>query len=227
MQDALIWTGFYNGLKDGGWGGNTESAFRNWRRANNVAAANVLSDNELSLLLSQGAAARGAVGWRIITDQQTGAVVGYPTRFVTPRAIQNGTDYGGDGGMDIKVRRYRASLDGVRASLTSMARAPDVAVVNYRLDRPNRQVISYDLTSRSTVYVRADRVGEEWVGFVIRVQQEPAYDHITGALSADFNAAGIATRLLPSEMPTLGPLMAQIAAARGGSAPTPALMPDS
>lgn len=226
VQDALIWTGVYNGLKDGGWGANTESAIRDWKRANDLAPDTGLSRDELRRLLSQAAAARGVVGWRTVTDQQTGAVVSYPARLLSPRPVQNGTDYGGDDGVDIKVRRYRTSLDGIRASLASMLRAPDVARINYRLDRPNRQVVSYDVTSHATVYVRADRVGEDWVGFVIRVRQAPAYDHMIGALSADFDAVGgTAAPMLPSDMPTLGPLMAQIAAARSDPAPDTAAPP--
>lgn len=220
VQDALIWTGFYNGLKDGRWGAGTESAIREWRRANGLAPDGGSSRDDFQRLLSQAATARGAVGWRTVTDGQTGATVGYPARFLASRPVQDGTDYGGDAGVDIKIRRYRTSLDGIRASLASMARAPDVVAVTYRLDRPNRQVVSYDVASRATVYVRADRVGEDWVGFVIRVQQMPAYDHMIGALSADFDAAGgTATRPLPSDMPTLGPLVMQAAAARGDPAP--------
>lgn len=220
VQDALIWTGFYNGLKDGGWGAGTKNAIRDWRRANGLAPDGGSSRDDLQRLLSQATAARGAVGWRTVTDGQTGATMGYPARFVAPRPVQDGTDYGGDAGVDIKVRRYRTSLDGIRTSLASMARAPDVVAVNYRFDRPNRQVVSYDVASHATVYVRADRVGEDWVGFVIRVQQAPAYDRMIGAMSADFDAAGgTATRPLPSDMPTLGPLMAQAAAARSDPAP--------
>ena len=155
-----------------------------------------------------------AVGWRVLFDEQTGAAIGYPTQYITPRPVENGTDYGGSDGVEIKVRRYRTTVDGIRTSFFTMGHGAEVARVNYRLDRSNRQVISYDLASSSTVYARADRTGEEWVGFVIRVQQVPRYDHLIGALSADFDASGSIATPDVNEMPTLRPLLAKVLAAR-------------
>jgi len=215
IQDALIWTGYYNGLKDGGWGNRVEQALREWKRANGFAFDNSLSRNELYSMLSQAASAREAAAWRTVTDQKTGATIGYPARFISPSPAQNGTNYSGNAGINLEVRRYRMSLEAVRTSLGSMARAPDVVRINYRLDRPNRQVLSYDVAPNATVYIRADRLGDDWIGISAKVEHKPAFNNIILAISASFDAAGGAAANPPlSEMPTLGPLMAQIGTAR-------------
>ena len=63
VQDALIWTGNYVGLKDGVWGKGTVDSVRNWRRANNLQPAVSLRPAEMTSLLTQAATAKNALNW--------------------------------------------------------------------------------------------------------------------------------------------------------------------
>ena len=221
VQDALIWTSTYVGLKDGGWGRLTAEAARNWRRANNLRPSETFNEAELTLLFRQAIRARDAVGWTMFQEPHTGVWVGYPARFVEPRERRNpspevfATDFkGGDGAIHLTaIRNGSEDVNGVRKLFGIMAGGGGVAAVGYRLDREHRQVISLDLHAGSTVYFRMDRHGAEWRGFLVSVRKgRDDLSRVISAFSAEFSPTGRSVIDDPFDAPVLGPIVNRLMA---------------
>ncbi len=191
VQDALIWTDNYTSLKDGVWGKGSVEGIRNWRLANALPPAVSLRPAEMSTLLRQ-AAAKAGFRWTVLVDPASGATIGVPLSLVSAHAWADETEYTGDKGVSLKVRSTSASIDTIRAMLGERASGADLQHLAYRLDKPDRQVLSYDSVDGSSVYVRLDRVADGWRGFSARVSHGfPAYTSLITAFSADFDAAGV------------------------------------
>lgn len=220
VQDALIWTSTYIGLKDGGWGRLTAEAARNWRRANDLRLSETFTEAELTLLFRQAIRARDAVGWTMLQEPHTGAWVGYPARLVAPgeRRSPNPGVFAtafkrGDGTVELDLMRNGMDLSGVRDFMGLVAQGKGVASVGYRLDREHRQVISVDRHDGFTTYFRFDRLGVEWRGFVVSVQKgRDDLSRIIGAVSAEFSPTGRSVIDDPFDAPVLGPIVNRLMA---------------
>ncbi len=218
VQDALIWTGNYMGLKDGVWGKASVDGIRSWRLASGLPPAVSLRPAEMAAMLRQAAAAKAAVRWALLVDP-AGPVVGVPLGLVTARAGADGTQYLGDKGVSLVVRAVSASIETVKARLADLLGSADFQHLVYRLDKPDRQVLSYDSGDGSSVYVRFDRVADGWRGFSARVVHGiPAYASLVTAFSADFDPFGMLPALPDaSNAPQLFSLLPVFSAPAAGS----------
>ena len=176
LQDAMIWASSYGSLKDGGWGRLASEANRNWRRENNLRQSETFTEAELTLLFQQSLRAREAVGWTMAYEPHTGVWMGYPARYVqpgehrTPSPGTRATDFRGpDDAVSITALRNGMDMAGIRGLMNMFAGMDGIAKINYRLGREHRQVVSGDLHNGSTIYVRFDRFGAEWRGFLLKV----------------------------------------------------------
>jgi S1-C subfamily serine protease len=240
VQDALIWHGVYAGLKDGGWGNMTANGVREWRRQKGLRPSETFSVAELSLLFEGAIQARNAVGWSLGRDPNAGVWMGVPAGLLQPAKLRagfdhflTGTDYGGrDDRVYINVRRFVGDLNVARQTI--MAAVDTLremgGTLGYRLDRQERQVASVDIPGQGSApgrsaYVRYDRVGNEWRGFVVIAKQnDPLVRNVIAATSAEFNPLGTPT--VSGDGPTLTPILASLAArgviAGGSTAPATA-----
>ncbi len=236
VQDALIWNSVYAGLKDGGWGRMSADGVREWRRARGLRASETFTAAELATLFESAIRARNAVGWGHHVDPNTGAWVGLPMGLLKRPARQPGptpngvtTVYEGiDDRLRVEVMNLNDGVDSARRFITG-ARATMIengGVERYRLDRPDRQVVSYDVRGL-TLYMRFDRVGTEWRGFVILTKQNiPQLRNVITAVSAEFNPLGSPT--ISGDGPTISPILASLAArgvVAGGTPPLAATTP--
>jgi S1-C subfamily serine protease len=236
LQDALIWSGVYVGLKDGGWGRMSAEAVREWRRQRGLRSVETFSTAEFSALFEDAIRARNAVGWANRVDPNTGVWIGLPMGLLRPGERREpflhftaGTDYGGsDGRMEVTTRTFRGDIVVARETVGA---AIDVfkdagGVITYRLDRPDRQVASLDAQGRS-VYIRYDRSGSDWRGFIVVVKQNDALTrNIITAISAEFNSLGSPT--VGGDAPVLGPVLGALASrgiVAGGTAPVASATP--
>lgn len=214
LQDALIWTTSYFALKDGSWGPNSAEAARAFRRGNGLPPSDAFSRRELMLLLEIAERARREVGWTTWRDPNAQAWVGYPGRLASPTQRDAsrgliGTDYFGPG-FTLMTFRVVGTIVQQRELMRTLAANSEIQTVTYRLDREHRQVLSYRMRERS-VYIRFDRVGDEWRGFhVSHDDTNPAFGPLITAVSAEFAPSGSPEPVDLRDAPTLGPILAAI-----------------
>jgi S1-C subfamily serine protease len=200
VQDALIWNGVYAGLKDGGWGRMTVEGVREWRRRNSLRASETFTMAELSMLFEGAVRARDAVGWTMERESETGLWFGYPSALLPTRKAVSRKVFDAevslespDGSISIALRRWSAPSVVVIDFINEFANAyrSGGGSLTYRLDRPDRQVVSLEHRGFS-IYTRFDRVGAEWRGFsIVAKQNEPLVRSLIPAMSAEFNPLGI------------------------------------
>jgi hypothetical protein len=191
LQDALIWVSDYVGLKDGAWGRMSDTALRNWLRVANSPNPSLLTNTDVGTLLFLADAAKEQVGWKVWRDPAMQAHVGYPAGLVTVRqeADGKGTIYEGNQGFYLVTRVLTESLAEMRETLNALGVA-DGNTPGYRLDKPDRQVITASRPGM-TMYVRFDRVGIEWRGFIVMVRaNDPRLSKLITAVSTEFSASG-------------------------------------
>lgn len=78
LQNALVWTGDYNGVVDGEFGPRTRAAIRSFQRGLGAHATGYLTEGEIARLEAARIAAVGAAGFRVVEDHETGIRVGLP-----------------------------------------------------------------------------------------------------------------------------------------------------
>lgn len=234
VQDALIWTGHYTGLKDGGWGTGTDRALQAWRQASGFTPGGLLSRAELVALFTKAVRARAEVGWTMGRDPNTGFWLGWPSRIVkSPRLIRGdlsfGSDYDADTNDQLEIATRVTRMDG-RALVNELttgeyARRIGVAHVGYRLDRNDRQVASFDTSGGRSFYVRYDRIGGEWRGFTVSGRSGSPSLGLIAPISAEFT--GAPTPTVNSSDPRDAPILAQVLSfVIAPSTPPPAVATD-
>lgn len=82
VQDALVWTGHYDGRLDGAFGPRTRQAVRHFQASIGESATGYLTEAQLGLLQAARQDAVAAAGFRIVDDLETGIRIGIPTALV-------------------------------------------------------------------------------------------------------------------------------------------------
>lgn len=221
LQDALIWVGQYGGLKDGGWGAGTDRALQGWRRSSNLSTDSLISRAELVALFEKALSVRTEMGWTLGRDSNTGFWFGWPAKIVRgPQPFRDDVSYGsdyearGEGQLRLTTRVTRADA---RSLINDFAKGESgrrlgVTQVNYRLDRPDRQVVSLDTSNGTTIYIRYDRFGSEWRGLSVAGKGGIAPLWLIAPISAEFTGAPTPTvnATEPGQAPIIGSVLAFI-----------------
>ncbi|MDR3497532.1 MAG: peptidoglycan-binding protein [Ancalomicrobiaceae bacterium] len=84
IQDALIWTGDYNGGVDGTFGKGTLDALKSFETKHKLTAAGTVDAGEMKAIVEAGTSARTAAKFTILTDAATGIAIGVPLALVGP-----------------------------------------------------------------------------------------------------------------------------------------------
>jgi peptidoglycan hydrolase-like protein with peptidoglycan-binding domain len=128
-QEALAWTGHYDGPIDGRPRSALRTSVTRFQRESGFRPTGHLSAQELDYLLEEGDSVRAAVGYEPFTDPQTGITIGIP-RALTPRMEQSerGTRFAAeDDRVSIELVRFpETDLAGFRRVI--MAGHPDLRV---------------------------------------------------------------------------------------------------
>lgn len=129
IQEALAWTGHYDGPIDGRPRSAVQSSVTRFQRESGFRPTGHLSAQEVDHLLEEGDNARAAAGYEPFTDQRTGITIGVP-RALTPKMEQSerGTRFAAeDGRVSIElVRIPGSSLGAFRQAV--VAGHPDLRV---------------------------------------------------------------------------------------------------
>jgi hypothetical protein len=194
VQDALIWTGQYNGVADGTFGRQTFDAITAYQQSRRGAASGILTRDERAELLASAQRARSAAGFTIVDDARTGVRIGIPTK-VLPKS--DGNPAGGtrwqsvDGKVTLDTRT--APPDATLQALYDRNLAIKAAGRNitYKILRPNFLVIAGE-TAAGKFYTRYDSGDAGIRGFSIGYDKAlaPQIDRLVVAIANSFDPFG-------------------------------------
>jgi YARHG domain len=139
LQDALIWTGHYDGLSDGSIGQRSITAIADFQRAIGQPASGDLATDQKLQLLKTADQQRQRMGFRLVEVPQVGFSVALPTAVVAWKNNKpNGSRYSSsDGKIEIVVSRFLATeqpFRGLYDGLLSLPAMRPVTMKVYRSD---------------------------------------------------------------------------------------------
>ncbi|WP_342153036.1 serine protease [Methylorubrum sp. SB2] len=212
VQDALVWTGDYNGVTTGGFGRRTFEGIATYQRRTGAAPTGQLAAPERVALATAADAARKAARFRVQTDGASGAVIGVPERLLAKRSpLPGGTRWqSADGRVTLDTRSFPPGATDLDALFERATAANPERKVTYKLRKPDFIVVTAE-TATGRSYVRY-ALGEAGIrGFAL------SYDR---ALAAEVEPLVIAVANSFSPFPTEG-VSPPVAAAPPKPAPGP------
>lgn len=191
VQDALIWTGDYNGVVDGNFGKRTCDAILAYQANIKAPTTGILDPAALARLIAAAGKAKAAVRFQIVADEKSGVRIGAPLKLIDRRvALPNGlrlANAEGSATLDL------ASADGDLAALYARlsADAPG-RKTTLKLSRPDFFVLSGEEGGRK-FYMRYAKAPANWPdpnqvrGFkLIYPAQSSSFDRIAIAIADTF-----------------------------------------
>jgi hypothetical protein len=156
IQDALVWTGDYNGTNDGNFGKRTRDAIAAFAVRVKKPAYGTLDDAAKAALFDAADKARVAVRFALLTDQRTGIRIGVPQKLLTKsRPSRTGTIWeAADGSANLSTDvAADTDLPALYGRLVAGFPAGRPA---YKLLRPDFLVVTGENAGR-TIYTRYTR----------------------------------------------------------------------
>lgn len=209
IQDALMWNGTYSGFKDGVWGPMTQTALDLWRSRNNINKSDGISPREIAGLIGLAWARKDEIGWKVWRDPNSGVIHGYPSRYVSPKNPPTRSDFGlrteYSGQSGVTMSTFELAPNSVKDIIPYLVDAFKAASVQYRLDRPNRKVLSATSSNDTRIFYRVDMHNGKWLGFllVVRADSKVNFDLMATAASSDFSVDGVKWLPEPDRAPTI------------------------
>ncbi|MCJ2022879.1 serine protease [Methylobacterium sp. J-067] len=210
LQDALVWTGDFNGVVSGGFGRRTFEALQAF--AARARLADPLTAEGRTALRAAGEAARKAARFRVQADPVSGAVVGVPEALLAKRtALPSGTRWqSADGKVTFETRAYPPEAETLEG-LFERANAPlNGRKVTYRLQKPDFVVVTAE-TATGLSYTRYAAGPQGIRGFLIGYDRALAGEvgRLVIAMANAFEpfpaAAPVAATPAPSPAPAVAP----------------------
>lgn len=171
IQDALVWTGDYNGVLDGSFGKRSYDAIVAFEARMKLDADGILQGTERAALLAAGDKGRQAVRFAAVNDTRAGIRIGIPARLLAKVApIPAGTSYRAeDGGVFLETRAYPqgAALAELYAGL--VADLPG-RKITYKVLRADWFVVTGDEGDR-TFYTRAAATPDGVRGYTLNYRK--------------------------------------------------------
>ena len=145
LQDALLWTGDYRGLVDGGFGRGTRTAMQSYARRLGLPEDGALDAR--AGLLASAASAKAAVGFEPVRDPRSGAALGLPLKILTRRTdTQTGSRWlAADSAVAVETWMVQESAVNLTALYDTMKDTNATRRVTYKLLRPDFFVVTADL----------------------------------------------------------------------------------
>jgi len=171
IQEALMWTGDYNGVVGVNFGKRAFDGIRAYQKKRNSPQTGVLSDRDWAALTADAKRARESVRFATLDDSRTGIRLGAPMRVTerttgTPKSspIQSTAYQSGDGVLRLDtVGAPLSALDLDQAFAKELAPKPG-RKVTYKFQRPDFFVTSGEEAGR-IFYTRAAKNEKELRGF--------------------------------------------------------------
>src|SRR5262245_48341222 len=199
IQFDLAWTGDYNGLVNGEFNDKTTAAIKTFQRDRKFKETGTLNPQERALLAAAAKAKAAQVGWSMVDDPLTGALIGLPTRQVPNKSQgRSGTRWASaQGQVQVETFKIREPGTTLAAVYEQQKKEPSTRRLEVNLLRPDFFILS-GMQNLKRFYVRAEIKGGEVRGMTVLYDQamEPIMDPVVVVMSSTFmpfpGVAGIA-----------------------------------
>jgi peptidoglycan hydrolase-like protein with peptidoglycan-binding domain len=199
IQFDLAWTGDYNGLVNGEVNDKTTAAIKTFQRDRKFKETGVLSPQERALLAAAAKAKAAQVGWSMVDDPVTGALIGLPTKQVPNKSQgRSGTRWASaQGQVQVETFKIREPGTTLAAVYEQQKKEPPTRRLEVNLLRPDFFILS-GMQNLKRFYVRAEIKEGEVRGMTVLYDQatEPIMDPVVVVMSSTFmpfpGVAGIA-----------------------------------
>lgn len=197
VQDALIWTGDYKGVADGGYGRGTREALVAFAARARLTPEGAIAPQGRAALLAEAARRKATVDFRPVRDARSGAALSLPLAVLTRRTDVAGGSRWSNAAGSASVETF--SLSGAEADLAALyagvlrTQTPG-RQVSYRILRESFFVVSGE-DARGAFYIRAARTeaqGRPVVrGYALAYARDlrDAFEPIAIAISSGFDPA--------------------------------------
>ena len=199
IQFDLAWTGDYNGLVNGEFNDKTTAAIKTFQRDRKFKETGTLNPQERALLAAAAKAKAAQVGWRMVDDPISGALIGLPTRQVPNKSqSRSGTRWASaQGQVQVETFKIREPGTTLAAVYEQQKKEPLTRRLEVNLLRPDFFILS-GMQNLKRFYVRAEIKDGEVRGMTVLYDQamEPIMDPVVVVMSSTFmpfpGVAGIA-----------------------------------
>jgi peptidoglycan hydrolase-like protein with peptidoglycan-binding domain len=199
IQFDLAWTGDYNGLVNGEFNDKTTAAIKSFQRDRKFTETGTLNPQERALLAAAAKAKAAQVGWSMVDDPVTGALIGLPTKQVPNKSQgRSGTRWASaQGQVQIETFKIREPGTTLAAVYERQKKEPPTRRLEVNLLRPDFFILS-GMQNLKRFYVRAEIKDGEVRGMTVLYDQamEPIMDPVVVVMSSTFmpfpGVAGIA-----------------------------------
>ncbi|MFD6318654.1 trypsin-like peptidase domain-containing protein [Methylorubrum populi] len=227
LQDALVWTGDYNGVTTGAFGKRSFEGIQTYQTRTGTAPTGLLTPPERIALKREAEEARRAARFRIQPDPASGAVVGVPEALLPKKsAIPGGTRWqSADGRVTLDTKSFPQGETSLDALFERATAAMPGRKVTYKLKKPDFIVVTAE-TAGGRAYIRYAEGPQGIRGFTL------GYDRAL-ADTVDRLVIAVANTFTPFPEATPAPAPPAASAASGpaprppasGMAAAPALPP--
>lgn len=195
LQDALVWTGDFNGAVAGSYGPRTRDALLAHAKRIGLPPEAALTAAARTRLLTAAASARTNVGFATLRDAQAGFAFGLPLALVPVRtSLPDGTRYAApDASVVVDTTGRAAGPEALDETLARLTRDAPGRHVSYKLAKPDFIVVSGEVGDRKfySRYAFGTPAGGASMlrGFTLTYPGVyPEMDRIALAVAASFDA---------------------------------------
>ncbi|HEY8567180.1 MAG TPA: serine protease [Beijerinckiaceae bacterium] len=159
IQEALVWTGDFNGVTSGSFGKRTYDAIVAYQKRAKINANGVLDDKARAGLQAAAQRARDGVGFAAVRDERTGLQVGLPRKLLTKTEAAPGQGGGtrwqsADDKVTLDTRAWKPGEQDLPALFERLVNQPTPGrQVTYKFLRPDILVVSGE-TPTGKFYIR-------------------------------------------------------------------------
>ncbi|MEE7481995.1 serine protease [Methylorubrum populi] len=155
LQDALVWTGDYNGVTTGTFGKRSFEGIQTYQTRTGAAPTGLLTPPERIALKREAEEARRAARFRVQADPASGAVVGVPEALLPRKsALPGGTRWqSADGRVTLDTKSFPQGETSLDALFERATAAMPARKVTYKLKKPDFIVITAE-TAGGRSYIR-------------------------------------------------------------------------
>lgn len=155
LQDALVWTGDYNGMTTGAFGKRSFDGIQTYQTRTGAAPTGVLTPPERTALKREAEEARRAARFKVQPDPASGVVVGVPEALLPKKsAIPGGTRWqSADGRVTLDTKSFPHGETSLDALFERAIAAMPGRKVTYKLKKPDFIVITAE-TAGGRSYIR-------------------------------------------------------------------------
>ena len=212
LQDALVWTGDYNGVTTGAFGKRSFEGIQTYQTRTGAAPTGLLTPPERVALKREAEEARRAARFKVQPDPGSGAVVGVPEALLPRKSpIPGGTRWqSADGRVTLDTKSFPSGETSLDALFERATAAMPGRKVTYKLKKPDFVVVTAE-TAGGRSYIRYAEGPAGIRGFTL------GYDR---ALAETVDRLVIAVANTFSPFPEVAPAAAAPATA-AGPAPRP------